>query len=306
MSETKTSIANKAAGMLGVSALNRITDLDTDDTQLAAAIRNVYDNVRRDELRKNTWTFAVRRRARRAVNADDVILTPNIFLIGTTYDKHDLVTSDGIIYRSRVDTNLGLIPVTYPLSWEPLSGPLLVPAWDSGQTYYRYEIVFYSAAYWLKISSVSAIGTAPSEGTNWHEVDGSVIDTIYDAPLSGRTYGFLLPDDFLRIPPRDPKNSQAATDWLFEKRMLLTNDPSVIILRYVRNEEDPDAFDANFTTAFAARLALEACEEITQSAGKKTQIAGQYKAAIDDAKRSNAIEQGSEESDIDEWEMSRL
>ncbi len=65
-------------------------------------------------------------------------------------------------------------------------------------------------------------------------------------------------------------------------------------------------FDSCFAEAFSAMLALETCEELTQS-NTKLQSAGQfYKDAIDDAKQRNAFEQRPMNPPIDSWITQRF
>lgn len=58
---------------------------------------------------------------------------------------------------------------------------------------------------------------------------------------------------------------------------------------YVKRETDSGQFDALFVEALACRLALDACEELTQSASKMDRIERQYRAALSEARRVNAI-----------------
>lgn len=110
------------------------------------------------------------------------------------------------------------------------------------------------------------------------------------APAFGRTNAFTLPADFLRILPRDPLENLNDRDWQIEGRKLLTDEDAPFDLRYVKQETDPNQFDALFRESLAARLALELCEEITQSNTKKAELKNDYKLAIAEARRTNAIE----------------
>lgn len=306
MAETKTTIANLALGMVGISALHRLTDVDTDDTQAAAAVRNVYDRLRKDELRKNNWVFTLTRRVLRANAADDVIVAPSAYAAGTTYAKNDLALYSDLVYISLRASNVGNTPDISPTYWEPLSGPLIAKDFDADLSYFRHELVVDSGnTTWIALVNSPDTSTDPVEGDDWHEVSVSAHATIYRTPLSGRLYSFTLPDDYLRMAPRDPKISQVPTDWLIETGMLLSDTPGPLVLRYVRDEKSPVRFDANFVTALAARVARDICEELTQSSGKKRDAQALYADAIADAKRSSAIEQGPEEPDTDEWEWVR-
>lgn len=302
MSATETSIANLALQMCGVSALNRVTTLSTDDTKEAAAVRNCFVSLRDAELRRNVWAFAIKRKYLRPVAATDKLMTPGAYAAGTTYAVNDMVLSASIAYRSRVSSNLANTPATSPTQWEVFSGPLVLSDWDEDLTYYQHELVYEGSSEWLALTNSPTVGTTPAEGTDWHEITGNTVATTpYLLPHSGRSYAYVLPDDFVRLAPTDPRVSQLPSDWLIEKRMILTNDPGPLLLRYVRNETDASIFDTLFVHGLAARIALEIVEELTQSSGKKRDLAAQYSLAISDAKLQNAIEAGPTETDEDDW-----
>lgn len=58
---------------------------------------------------------------------------------------------------------------------------------------------------------------------------------------------------------------------------------------YVARIENTGLWDALFSEAFACRLAVDAAEELTQSAQKGEMVAMQYRNAISEARRVNAL-----------------
>ena len=116
------------------------------------------------------------------------------------------------------------------------------------------------------------------------------------APVFGFGYAYPWPADCLR-----PLHDVTGPDWTSEGRMLLSDQGPALPLRYVRRVETPTDFDASFVEALACRLALELCEEITQSNTKKSDMAAQYKQALAEARRTNAIERAFQEPADDSW-----
>lgn len=116
------------------------------------------------------------------------------------------------------------------------------------------------------------------------------------------TYAFQLPSDYLRmIKPRDPYN-----DIQLEGNRILTNLSNVFHLRYIADITDPTAFDVNFSEMLSCAMAIEMCEELTQSNSKKADIKDDYKTAKSEAKMLNAFETIPAEPEDDSWLLARL
>lgn len=120
-------------------------------------------------------------------------------------------------------------------------------------------------------------------------------------PVFGKTNYFELPSDCLRILPPP----QLDVDWVIEeaegKRAIATDWTAPLDLRYVAQVTDPNLMDATFRDALSARIALELCEEITQSNKKQETSQNRYDEAMAEAKRMNAIESVSFIPPEDEW-----
>lgn len=108
-----------------------------------------------------------------------------------------------------------------------------------------------------------------------------------DAPAFDYGYQFTLPSDCLRV--LMPANSDL--DWVVEGRKLLTNDGAVLNLRYIADITDVTQWDPAFYDAFCVSLAIDICEALTTSTGKKNALDREYEAVIADARKVNAFEQ---------------
>lgn len=136
------------------------------------------------------------------------------------------------------------------------------------------------------------------------------------APISGiYKLQFQLPSDCLRIldvsdswPGSDTSDYRTSTtaDYSLEGRTILTNIKAPLPLRYIAQITDTGLFDSAFVEAFAARLAWENCERITQSGSKRQLAMTEYKQAIREAVMANALENPPEYAADSSWMTARI
>lgn len=117
------------------------------------------------------------------------------------------------------------------------------------------------------------------------------------APAFDYLYAFTLPTDCLRV----LRPATTNLDWQIEGRKILTNDGSVLYLRYLADIEDTTQWDASFYNVMAASLAVDICEKLTQSNTKKKQLDDEYNEAVADARKIDAFESGPEDAADDTW-----
>lgn len=123
-------------------------------------------------------------------------------------------------------------------------------------------------------------------------------------PAFGKNYYYPLPEDFLCIVPPDeyygadfgmPMGATSVSgpnsvDWLIEGNQIASNQPGPLNIRYITKKLTESLFDPCFAEAMAAALAINVCEELTQS-NSKIQTAGTfYESQIETAKQRNAFE----------------
>jgi hypothetical protein len=87
---------------------------------------------------------------------------------------------------------------------------------------------------------------------------------------------------------------------------IVSDQASPINIRYVSQNVTEGLFDPSFAEAFAALLAVETCEELTQSSSKLQQAGKIYDDAMEDAKQRNAFEQRPMNPPIDSWITQRF
>lgn len=141
------------------------------------------------------------------------------------------------------------------------------------------------------------------------------IPALATAPI-GEQYArkFQLPNECLRvIQVGDFDLGSDLTDYRssltdvfsIEGRELLTNLSAPLFIRFISQVTDANLFDAAFAEAFAARLAYETCEAITQSDSKQQLCERRYNRAIIEGMRANALESPPSYPTDDTWLMAR-
>lgn len=225
--------------------------------------------------------------------------TPNPWSSGTTYSIGQQVygsVADPTIYTSLQNSNTGHTPASSPTFWTNTG--VFQPWADtiSGGT---------GSKKWLELTPIALtdffmiypIGTGPSSN--------AVTKNIY-----------RLPAGFVRKAPLDPKagstsplgapSGLAYDDWLIENDFIVTTEARAIVLRFIADIQDVTKMDDMFCEGLAARMALETCEELTQSTGKKQAVASEYNKFINIAKKTNAIETGPIEPPEDDFLQCRV
>ena len=135
---------------------------------------------------------------------------------------------------------------------------------------------------------------------NWgFAISRASIAADSDDSLWGGWNRYSLPNDFLKL-IRDDESGQFV-DWKIEGLYILTADASPLEIRYVADIDDPNYYDALFVEAFALKLAIETCEEITQSTSKLAGLQARYEECIAEAKLEGAIEKPAAEFMEDDW-----
>lgn len=138
---------------------------------------------------------------------------------------------------------------------------------------------------------------------------------LADEPAFGYAYQYQLPSDCLRVwsvgevaPGAvigEYHTSLDAPEWQIEGRVILTDYGAPVKIRYTRRVEDPAQFDAAFVEALASRLAMECADELTGMVSRYEKASGDYRLAISEAVRANAIESAPEQFPDDVWLLSR-
>lgn len=131
------------------------------------------------------------------------------------------------------------------------------------------------------------------------------------APAYGWAYAYPMPTDYLALVEVGENYAFYDTDIgaLFTletdvngRISVLTDQPAPLQVRYIYRVTNAGLYPAIFVESFACRLAAEVCEELTQNLSKREQAWNEYRRAIREAKRLNAIEQPPRKNPMGSWE----
>jgi hypothetical protein len=116
-------------------------------------------------------------------------------------------------------------------------------------------------------------------------------------PLFDYTNSFTLPSDFIRLLPEN----DYGLDWIVEGKKIITNDGAPLNIRYIYLVMDPNEMDALFREVLACNIAAEICWRLMQSNSKLQLVREERQRLLAEARRTNAIEQLSQELPEDDW-----
>lgn len=133
---------------------------------------------------------------------------------------------------------------------------------------------------------------------------------LVEKPLWGYAFQYPLPEDYLGLIQVGEYYVRALRQqnarWSVENNRIHTDMQAPLRIRYTARIEDSGIYDPLFVEVLACKLALEACETLTQSSGKKQDAANEYKFAVSEAIRMDSIENPPDELSEGTWLASRL
>ncbi len=137
---TTTDIANRALQILGAT---RIADglLDSEDSKNASEMRFAYDKMRRVELRRNMWVFAIKNAVIRPMDTDTMLFNPPTYDATIYYQPGNVVTYASALWVTITPFNIANTPGTSN-TWQPYFGPMTMEPYDSDDTYNTGELVY--------------------------------------------------------------------------------------------------------------------------------------------------------------------
>lgn len=253
----------------------------------------------------------------------------------TTYQQDQVVSYMGQQWRSLIALNTNHTPVAGPQNWvstQTYAAGNQVTGTDGfvyqsvGSGNLNNNPVTDSGTNWTNLDIPNAWTVSPLipvSSSLWVPLYASLVSFNFVYPIG---FGpltqqqtknvFRLPAGFLRKAPQDPKaglysflgapsyNNQ--DDWLLEGKLLLSTCATPIILRFIADVTKVSDMDDLFAECFAARIALETCEIITNSNAKKQTINNDYIKFRGEAITVNGIEVGPTEPPEDDYIMCRL
>lgn len=143
----------------------------------------------------------------------------------------------------------------------------------------------------------------------------TALPALTTTPAWGFKYEYEIPSDCLRIlmvndtyggPDMSDYRDKPVADYSLEGNKILTDFDAPLKLRYISRVEDTTEWDSMFVEALACRLAMEMCEDLTQSNTKRELAQSEYTAMLRSAIRASAVEQPAQAMPDNSWMMSRL
>lgn len=249
---------------------------------------------------------------------------------GTAYNFADIVTYGQLLYQSNFAANVGNEPDLSPAPW--VSGTTYA---DTAQVTGSDGIVYISGydgnvgnnpvsdnqVHWTNTGGLqpwTTTLTQPTGSLQWRLLPGAGVQTISivypvgagpDNQVETKNV-FLLPNGYLREAVQNPKQGRTPlggpgpftyNDWAFEGAFLISASSTPITLRFVADVSDVTAMHDMFCEGLAARVAMEVCEQLTNSDSRMSIITNTYGRSIGEARMVNAIEVGAQDPDEDDW-----
>lgn len=268
-------------------------------------------------------------------NSDDPA-APTAWDAAATYFKNQVVTYSSVAYMSLIDLNTNQQPNLAPALWNAgtaysigdkvgASNGVVYQSVTNANT--NHDPVADNGTNWTNTGVLNPWTTVFVGGrgsAKWLEIGGSdfpngvTLTTInmlsplgaQSAPQSSARNVYRLPCNHLREAPQNPNQTVTwlggptgimYSDWTPEGDYLITSDLGPITYRFVADFVDVRGMDDMFCEGFAARIAMEVCEELTQSGTKVGLIAKVYDEWISRARTVNGIEIGAEDPPDDDY-----
>lgn len=144
---------------------------------------------------------------------------------------------------------------------------------------------------------------------NWKfAIRRAQLPALTTAPSWGYAYQYPLPADYLAMVQINDfyvRGNKQKPPYSIEAGMILTDMAAPLKVRYISRVENAGLYDPLFVEAFACKLAMEACETLTQSETKYARCEKAYKEALIKALMRDAIEKAPDELPWGSWLDSR-
>ena len=122
------------------------------------------------------------------------------------------------------------------------------------------------------------------------------------APSYEYTAKFTLPVNFLRLLGTDMVDT---AEFVLEGSFILCN-ASTLIIKYVKQETDPNQYDWLFVEALSARIAAELAISIADSRTMSVDLFNLYGTKLSEARTADATEGTPDDITADTWLNSRI
>ena len=207
-------VANRACDHLGVNQILSITE----DSDRNNVLTGIYDKVRRAELRRNSWRFAIRKTVLRPIDTTTLEIVPGVYSSTQTYLQGEMVQdNNNLIWISKISDNLNNTPGGNNETWDMYFGPMTADLWSSTTTYYPGELVYLITGtspqgYQLFMCLLQGVTTTPNVAEAW----SATVQYFQDQIVShtGSNWRSLLPVNLNNAPAVPPLSWVATTAYV--------------------------------------------------------------------------------------------
>jgi hypothetical protein len=137
-------------------------------------------------------------------------------------------------------------------------------------------------------------------------VKRSALAADASAPEFGRERAFAFPADCLRLLPPYPEDDVMTREWQVEGRKIYTDEEAPLKVRYIANIEDTTLMPPLFRELLSCAIAVEICEQLTQSNTKRAQLREEMLRTMRRAQMADTQEQPPTGTPDDDWITARL
>lgn len=209
---TKLDIYNRALDHLGATHIANLLEESVNFEK----INPIYDKVRRAELRRNTWRFAIKRVILRPFDTTVFIIQPALWQAGTQYLPGSVVAdANGLLWVSNQTNNIGNVPGSSDV-WDSYFGQLTADAYDTtgGTSYFAGDLVYVAntnSSFSVYMSLVNSNTETPNTADAWNATTTYQQDQVVS--YSGAQWRSLIALNLNNTPATGPANWNSTTSY---------------------------------------------------------------------------------------------
>lgn len=193
-------IANRAIQHTGGIQIVSVTE----DTKNNFEATFAYDKLRKAELGRAYWRFAIKKAVLRPIDTTTMLVAPSAYDATKTYLPGAIVAdTNGLLWISNEPDNINNTPGTTDV-WDMYFGPLSVSLYDSSVSYYAGELVYklgsVAGTYTVYLSLINNNSDVPDTATPWSATTTYGPDAVVSS--AGSQWRSLIPVN-LNVTPAD-------------------------------------------------------------------------------------------------------
>lgn len=162
-------IGNRALQHCGVRQMS-LSEGFNEVSKNAREVSSCYDKLRRAELQRTIWRFAIKHAPLRTIDTNSRLLYASLWSSTSIYFIGSIVSDEqNQIWISSLDSNTANEPGNSDY-WDLYFGPLAIPLWDDDTSYYAGDVVYKTAGdgtYVVYLSTVTGNEADPATVAAW-------------------------------------------------------------------------------------------------------------------------------------------